>query len=71
MGYVCLSFSLLWGVLITVGMGTVWPLLMKLVERMSYRTVKRLSIVLLVLLGGDFIFSTSYLFTTGKRFRLF
>lgn len=42
--YVCLGFSLIWGVLLTLGMGTLFPLLYKVLNHFPY--------VLLLVLGG-------------------
>lgn len=35
-GYICLRISLTWGVLITIAMGVIFPLVRKLIEKMHF-----------------------------------
>ena len=71
MKYVCLQYSILWGFLITLAMSTILPLFMRLISKLSYRTAKRISLCLVILLCCDFLFSTGYILVVGERFHFF
>ncbi len=65
---VCLEFSLLWGVLITVGMCTLWRLIMFLEQKLPPRVRAVAAIVLASLVLCDFIFNCTYYAVTGTHF---
>ncbi len=68
---VCLDFSLLWGALITIGMGTLWPLFVWLEKKIPPKARVVSAIALAVLLSCDFIFNCVYFARTGFHFQLF
>ena len=65
---VCLEFSLLWGVLITVGMCTLWPLFVFLEQKLPPRARAVAAIVLASLVVCDFAFNCIYFIVTGVHF---
>ena len=69
-GYICLEFTLLWGVLITAAMATAWHLLHWLIHKIPSRPLFWLSAVFRVVLTMDFLFNFGYLLKTGKHFSL-
>ena len=71
LGYVCLEMTLVWGIVITMAMRFVWPLLVKLVCLSSPRVVKVKAIVLSVLIFADLVFNFIYLCINGCHFVLF
>ena len=70
-GYVCLDMSLLWGALITLAMGLIWPLLEKLVLKIPPKAAKAAAAVFLVLIAADLVFNVCYLVIKKRRFVLF
>lgn len=70
-GYVCLEMSVLWGALITLAMGVVWPLLEKLVLLIPPKAAKKVASAFLILIAADFVFNFSYLLIKKYRFVLF
>ena len=70
-GYICLEFSLAWGILITLAMSLIWPVIAKLVNKIPYKIVKILSISFIVLLFTDFIINMSYLIVKKKYLILY
>ena len=70
-GYVCLEMSVLWGALITLAMGVVWPLLEKLVLLIPPKAAKKVASAFLILIAADFVFNFSYLLIKKHRFVLF
>lgn len=70
-GYVCLEMTIVWGVVITLAMSTVWPLLEKLILLIPRRAAKAVAITLIALLSADFIFNFSYLCAKGKHLILY
>lgn len=68
---ICLEFSILWGVLLTLGMCTLWPLFMFLEKKLSPKTRAILAIVLAILVVCDFLFNCIYFGITGSHFDLF
>lgn len=68
---VCLDFSLLWGALITVGMGTLWPFFIWLEKKFSPKARVFCAIALALVLSCDFIFNCVYFARTGYHFQLF
>lgn len=71
MDIICLDFSLLWGVLITVGMCTLWPFLQFLERKLSPKARAVAAIVLAVLVVCDFAFNVTYFAVTGLHFDLY
>ena len=55
-GYVCLRFSLIWGVLITLSMWLLFPLLKKLTDKIPYLPSVIISSILLAAISADLIF---------------
>ena len=70
-GYVCLEMSVLWGALITLAVGVVWPLLEKLVLLIPPKAAKKVASAFLILIAADFVFNFSYLLIKKYRFVLF
>lgn len=70
-GYVCLEMTAVWGIVITLAMRFVWPLLVKLVCLSPPRVAKVKAAVLAVLLSADFVFNIVYLCINGSHFVLF
>ena len=70
-GYVCLEMSVLWGVLITIAMGVIWPLLERLVLLIPPKAAKIVASAFLFLIAADFIFYFSYLVIDKHRVVLF
>ncbi len=70
-GYVCLEMSVLWGVLITIAMGVIWPLLERLVLLIPPKAAKIVASAFLFLIAADFIFNFSYLVIKKHRLVLF
>ena len=70
MDIVCFDFSLLWGVLITVGMCTLWRLFVWIADSMteSVRTVT--AVTLITAVSVDFIFNCVYFISTGVHFNI-
>lgn len=65
LGYICLEMTLIWGIVITIAMRFVWPLLVKLVCLSSPRVVKVKAAVLSALILADFIINFIYLCVNG------
>ena len=70
-GSVSLSFTLLWGGLITLGMAVVWEPARKTVRDLSYPFRRAAAVSLSLCTAADFAFNLIFLLTTGKRFSLF
>ncbi len=70
-GYICLEMSIVWGILITIAMGIIWPLLDKLVSMIPPKATKVIAVVLLVSLATDFILNFSYLHMNGTHLILY
>lgn len=69
-GYVCLEFSLLWGILITIFMSLVWPLIVKMINAISDKHIFYISCFFAVLLVFDFSFNIFYLLLTNNHFEI-
>lgn len=67
-GYVCLPFSALWGVLITLAMTTAFPWLYIKINSFSNRTTYLLASIFFALIVGDLVFNFAYLNLHGKLF---
>ena len=70
-GYVCLQYSLMWGVLAVVFMGLVWHPLMQLLSRVDIAVLLPIAFVVIALMAGDFTFNMFYLYIKGRRFTPF
>ena len=68
---ICLDFSLLWGLLITVGMCTLWPFFVFAESKLSPKLRVVFAFALAVLTLSDFIFNCFYYANTGYHFELF
>ncbi len=53
-GVVCLSFSLMWGVLITLFMGFIWKPMYTLIHKIPKRSARQMAFVIGVAVGADF-----------------
>ncbi len=71
LGSVSLSYTLLWGVLITLGMATVWESLRKTVHDLPYPFRRAAALSLSACTAIDFAFCLLFFLTTGTRLRLF
>ncbi len=69
-GYICLWFSILWGVLITLFMSTLWTPLYKALSRVPKRFAAFLAIFLWLAVIGDFSFNMAYLLVHKRHFEL-
>lgn len=69
-GYVCLWFSLLWGVLITLFMSVLWNPLYKAISRLPKKAAVFLNVVLWIAVLGDFSFNLAYLLIEKHHFEL-
>ncbi|MGM9682458.1 MAG: putative ABC transporter permease [Eubacteriales bacterium] len=67
-GYICLGYSLLWGLLICAFMEFVWYPLNSLVKKIPGRIAVVMAAVLLVLAAGDFVFNCIFISVTGSHF---
>ncbi len=67
-GYICLGYSLLWGVLITAFMLTLWQPLAKWVSRIGKGRAAAVSAILCGLSVADLAFNLIYLLKTGSHF---
>lgn len=70
-GYVCLGYSLMWGVLAVVYMGLVWYPLMQLLARADTAVLAVIAIILATVVASDFVFNILYLHLHGSRFMPF
>ena len=70
-GYVCLDMTIIWGVLITIAMAIVWPLLEKLVRMIPLKSAKIAALTIITVLAADFIFNFSYLCVKGRHLVLY
>jgi len=66
-GYICPTYSLIWGVLITLAMRLVFPFLYRLFSRIPVRISAFVSLVLWVAVGMDFFINFSLLITSYAR----
>lgn len=71
LGSVSLTFTFLWGGLITLGMAVVWEPARKTVRDLPYPFRRAAAVSLSLCTAADFAFNLIYLLTTGKRFSLF
>lgn len=67
-GYVCLGYSLLWGVLAALYMGLVWYNAMQLLARANVAALAPIAFVLVALTAADFCFNIFYLHIRGMRY---
>lgn len=67
-GYICLEFSLTWGVAITAVMATIWRALSALVARFGDLALTVIVSVLAALLLADLIFNIAYVFVKKQHF---
>ena len=67
-GVICPSFSLLWGVLLTLFMGLSWDRLSSTMAKIPSRTQRWLAITSVGMIGADFLFNCLFLFIRGNRF---
>ncbi len=67
-GVVCIEYSLLWGILITLFMATLWGMLCKLTEKISLKAQKKTALFLVIAMLIDFSFNCSYLLCTKSHF---
>lgn len=58
-GYICLEFSLIWGLACTVTMRVIHPMIMRLVNVIPYRVGVVAETVLLMLLAADFVITVA------------
>ena len=70
-GCVSLSFTLLWGGLITLGMATVWEPALRTVRALPYPYRRAAAVSLCLCTAADFAFNLIFLLATGKRLSLF
>ena len=66
-GYICLGFSLVWGVAITAAMATVWRGLTRLFSHLSERTVTVTVTVALSLIAADLVCNLAYIAVKKKH----
>lgn len=66
-GYVCLRFTLLWGVLCLVGMGLIWYPLRQILARVPTVPLVAVAAVVLFAIAADFVFNMLYLSLRGAR----
>lgn len=69
-GYICLWFSLLWGVLITFFMALLWNPLYRLLSRVPKGIAGILNAILWLAVLGDFSFNLTYLLQNKRHFEL-
>ena len=67
-GYICLEFSLTWGVAITAVMATVWRALSALVSRLGDMALTIAVCVIAALLLADLLFNITYVFVKKRHF---
>lgn len=70
-GYVCLSYSVMWGALAAAYMGLVWYPLMQLLSRADTAILAPIAFVLVALAAADFGFNILYLQFRGARYMPF
>lgn len=70
-GYVCLSQTILWGLLLTLGMSTAWDPLYAAVNKIPQRAKKILIFTLTALALADLAVNAAFLAVTGTHFLLF
>ena len=70
-GYICLQYSLLWGMLAVTFMGLVWHPLMQVLSHVDIAVLLPAALTVIALMSGDFIFNMFYLYINGKRFMPF
>ncbi|MBQ8331697.1 MAG: putative ABC transporter permease [Clostridia bacterium] len=68
MGVICPSFSLLWGILLTVLMGLLWDRLCSEVAKIPVRVQRVAAIGMTVLIGADFLLNCFFVVFHGERF---
>lgn len=68
LGYVCLRYALLWGVLIVAAMGLVWYPLQKALARVPFAPLAVVAGILSTAITFDFIFNMLHLIFAGYRF---
>lgn len=71
LGSVSLTFTFLWGGLITLGMAAAWEPLCGYVRGLSYPVKRAWAVGLSVCTLADFLFNLIFLLATGKPLRLF
>ncbi len=67
-GYVCLSYSLLWGILAVSFMGLIWYPSMQLLSRVDVAVLAPVALTLVMLLAADFAYNMAYLHIKGVRY---
>lgn len=67
-GVICPSYSLLWGVLITLVMHLIWNPICRLVLRIPPKVLRVAAVCMVVVLSTDFLFNCIYVAVTGGRF---
>ena len=70
-GYVCLQFSIIWGILITTAMTLFWRPLTRLVAHLSEKAATLLCRLLCIFLLTDIVFNFAYLFLHSEPFDVF
>ena len=70
-GSICVTQSLIWGLLLTLGMSLLWNPLYALVGRIPFRIRKTLVWTLTVLVLFDFLFNFVFLLTRGYALHLY
>lgn len=70
-GSICVSQTLLWGLLLTVGMSLLWKPLYTLADRVPARVKQKIVWILTVLVVLDFIVNFIFLLTQGHALHLY
>ena len=69
-GHICLSYSLLWGALMTLFMLIFWQGARNIARRIPQKKLVGLCLSVYSLMLADFIFNLFYLYRTGSHFNL-
>lgn len=68
-GYICLRYSLLWGILISLFMGILWDRIANPVKKIKDNTLRITSTVLWSVMICDVVFNCIYVAVTGNHFQ--